>query len=63
MEYGMFTDAGNHLVHALVMAAKSKDLDWDQVYEMMEGASKVAGFEEILDTEVRESVYMALQNT
>ena len=58
--YGMFTDAGNAFVHGVVMTAKSTGMDWDQVYDVLSDASTIDGFEEIMDTEVREAVYIEL---
>ena len=60
--YGMFTDTGNAFVHGLVMSAKAAKFDWNQVYDIMSDAKTIDGLEEIMDTEVREAVYIELEN-
>jgi hypothetical protein len=62
MDYGMFTDAGNALIRGVVLTAKSANLDWDSVNEILYDIGTLNGFEEATDTVVREAVYMALQN-
>lgn len=59
-DYGMFTDAGNTMVHGIVFTAKSVGLDWYQVNEILYDVSTLDGFEEASDTAVREAVYDAL---
>lgn len=58
--YGMFTESGNALVYGIVLTAKAASLDWEQVYEIMSDVSTLNGYEEIMDTEVREAVYIEL---
>jgi len=68
--YGMFTDAGNELIHTIVESAiKLKrtfgDEDahvWQWTYTALNKLSYGEGFEEATDTEVRESVYSALED-
>lgn len=60
--YAMFTDAGNALIHGVVLTAKSSGLDWDRVNELLWDIATLDGFEEASDTIVRECVYMELQN-
>lgn len=60
--YGMFTDAGNAMIHGVVLTAKNNGLDFDQVVEILSDIQTLDGFEEATDTVVREAVYMALQN-
>lgn len=61
MDYGMFTDIGNALIHGIVAGAKYKNLTWPHVYTMLETVSQIEGFGEATDTEVRECVYSALE--
>jgi hypothetical protein len=61
MNYGMFTDAGNALIHGIVQGAKYKNLTWSHVYTMLETVSQIEGFGEATDTAVRECVYDALE--
>ena len=59
-DFGMFTDAGNEAVQAIVEGAISNDLTWDEVYDCLISLSNRAGFEEATDTVVRENVYAAI---
>jgi hypothetical protein len=69
--YGMFTDAGDELVHNIVESAiKLKktfgDEDahvWQWAYTALDKLSYGEGFEEATDTVVRESVYTALKDS
>jgi hypothetical protein len=60
--YGMFTDEGNALIMGVVETAKRADLDWNQVMDLLYDLGTIEGFEEATDTDVRESVYMELNN-
>jgi hypothetical protein len=60
MDYGMFTDAGNAMIHGIVVTSKMAGLDWDQVLEILHDISTLDGVEEATDTAVRECVYDAL---
>jgi hypothetical protein len=60
--FGMLTDQGNALIQGIVFTAKSTNLGWDQVNEILWDVSTLDGFEEASDTIVREAVYMELQN-
>jgi hypothetical protein len=59
--YGMFTDAGNQAVHAIVEQARAKDMAWLEVYQELCRLAEVKVFAEALDTMVREMVYDALK--
>lgn len=58
-DYGMFTDAGNAMVHGIVAGAKYKNLTWPEVYEMLHTISGIKDYGEAMDTVVREAVYDA----
>ena len=58
--YGMFTDAGNQAVHAIVERAQANDMAWLEVYQELCRLANVAVFAEATDTMVREIVYDAL---
>lgn len=60
MDYGMFTDAGNAMVHGIVAGAKYKNLTWPEVHHMLCTISEIEGYGEATDTAVREAVYDAL---
>ena len=63
MEYGMFTQEGNQLVHRVVQEARVQGWDWPKTYRhlalLAKAHPKTAG--EALDTAVREIVYDSLQ--
>jgi predicted transcriptional regulator len=58
--YGMFTDAGNQAVHAIVEQARSTDRAWLEVYQELVRLADVEVFAEATDTMVREIVYDTL---
>ena len=58
--YGMFTDAGNQAVHAIVEKARATDMAWLEVYQELVRLADVGVFAEATDTMVREYVYSAL---
>jgi hypothetical protein len=58
--YGMFTNKGNAEVEQIVTFALVNKSSWTLVESMLVDLSRVEGFEEALDTEVRELVYSAL---
>ena len=60
MTYGMFTEDGNKLVHQIVEFATGKLMTFEQADGLLTQLSRKAGFEEATDTEVRESVYLAM---
>ena len=62
ISYGMFSDAGNAMIHGVVMTAKVNNLDWDQVVEVLYDIATLDGFEEAADTVVREMAYEKLMN-
>ena len=59
-DYGMFTDKGNLAVLLIVEGAISNGLSWLEVYQCLVRLSEQPGFEEALDTAVRELVYDAV---
>jgi hypothetical protein len=59
--FGMFSDAGNAMIQGVVLTAKSNNLDWDQVVDVLYDIATLNGFEEATDTAVREMVYEAIQ--
>ena len=60
VDYGMFTDAGNEMIHGIVVGARYKNLNWREVQDMLYTVSQIDGYRESTDTEVREMVYDAL---
>ena len=58
--YGMYTDAGNDAVHAIVEGAISNDLTWSEVVDCLSALSANEEFAECMDTMVREIVYAAI---
>jgi len=60
INYGMFTDAGNREVAAIVDHAKAKQLTWAQTYKLLSQLAMVSDYAEALDTMVREIVYDAI---
>ena len=60
INYGMFTDAGNQEVAAIVEHAKTKQLSWAQTYKLLSQSAMVSDYAEALDTMVREIVYDAI---
>jgi hypothetical protein len=58
--YAMYTDAGNGMIHEIVVSAREQNLTWPQVYDILHSISEVNGFTEATDTAVRECVYDAL---
>jgi hypothetical protein len=58
-DFGMYTDAGNSAVMGIVEGAISNGLSWLEVYQCLVNLAKQPGFEEALDTVVRELVYDA----
>lgn len=63
MKYGMFTDVGDCLVHGIVQGARSRNLTWEQTYELLKTIGGFNGFHEATDTAVLESVYTAVFET
>lgn len=63
MDYAMFTQEGNQLVHRVVETARREGWDWPKTYRHLELLARAhpetAG--ECLDTAVREVVYDSLQ--
>lgn len=57
--YGMFTEAGNEAVDALVTCAKMLEMTWPEVYSALEKLAERENFGEATDTMVREIVYDA----
>ena len=55
--YAMFTDEGNCMVAGMVEAAIDMKRDWPFVYKNLELIANASGFEEAMDTDVREHVF------
>jgi hypothetical protein len=60
LNYGMFSDEGNNAVRLIVQNAKTYNLRWIDVYRELQDLSNLEGYEEAMDTVVRENVYDAL---
>ena len=60
-EYGMFTEQGDYEVFRIVDLAKRARLTWHQVSGLLEQLSNTEGFEEAIDTVVRERVWEELK--
>jgi len=58
--YGMFTDAGNQAVNAIVEQARASNLTWLEVYQELCRLAEVKAFGEATDTMVREYVYSVI---
>lgn len=58
--YGMYTDAGNQAVHAIVVHALENKQAWLEVYQELCRLAEVRAFSEATDTMVREYVYSAV---
>ena len=58
--YGMYTDAGNQAVHAIVEHALENKQAWLEVYQELCRLAEVQAFSEATDTMVREYVYSAV---
>ena len=59
--YGMYTDAGNQAVHAIVEQARATNRAWLEVYQELVRLADVEVFAEATDTMVREMVYDVLK--
>lgn len=60
INYGMFTDEGNRVIDGIVIFAKEYNYSWKCVLDVLAKISEVEGYEEAMDTVVRESVYESL---
>ena len=60
-EYGMFTEEGDYEVFKIVDLAKRARLTWNQVKGLLQQLSSTEGFEEAMDTVVRERVWEELK--
>jgi len=60
INYGMFTEEGNRVIGGIVSFAKDYNYSWKCVLDVLAKISEVEGYEEAMDTVVRESVYEAL---
>lgn len=59
--YGMFTEIGNAVVHAIVVSAQANNMSWIQTYRALyQLAQEDSRFSEATDTMVREMVYDAI---
>jgi hypothetical protein len=59
-DYGMFTEHGNNAIRLLIQNAQVNNLRWIDVYAELQELSNREGYEEAMDTAVREVVYDAL---
>ena len=63
-DYAMFTPAGNREVHKIVETVQDSKLHneaaWKLAYNELDILSQREGFEEAMDTDVRDHVYFAL---
>ena len=60
-EYGMFTEEGDYEIFRIVDLAKRARLTWNQVKGLLQQLSSTEGFEEAMDTVVRERVWEELK--
>ena len=60
-EFGMLTEEGDYEVFRIVDLAKRARLTWHQVTGLLEQLSNTEGFEESLDTVVKERVWEELK--
>lgn len=60
-EFGMFTEEGDYEVFRIVDLAKRARLTWNQVKGLLQQLSSTEGFEEAMDTVVRERVWEELK--
>ena len=60
-EFGMFTEQGDYEIFRIVDLAKRARLTWSQVSGLLEQLSNTEGFEEAIDTVVRERVWEELK--
>ena len=60
-EYGMFTEQGDYEIYRIVDLAKRARLTWHQVSGLLQQLSNTEGFEEAIDTVVRERVWEELK--
>ena len=60
-EFGMFTEEGDYEVYRIVDLAKRARLTWHQVSGLLTQLSNTEGFEEALDTVVKERVWEELK--
>ena len=62
IDYAMFTEEGNAMVHAIVTASMNMDRYYGYVMDKLEILQKTDAYSECLDTEVRETVYEVMRN-
>jgi hypothetical protein len=60
LNYGMFTEHGNNAIRLLIQNAQVNKLRWVDVYAQLQELRNREGYEEAMDTVVRENVYDAL---
>jgi uncharacterized protein YlaN (UPF0358 family) len=60
LDYGMFTEHGNNAIRLLIQNAQVNKLRWVDVYAQLQELRKCEGYEEAMDTVVREIVYSVL---
>ena len=62
IDYAMFTEEGNAMVHAIVTASMNMDRNYGYVMDKLEILQETEAYSECLDTEVRETVYEVMRN-
>ena len=65
MKYGMFSPAGDAMIHGVVITVKTlgKKVEWRKVQNILyEVAENYSLYGEATDTAVREAVYVALED-
>ena len=60
-DYGMFTPEGNSAVHGIVLLSRVHEQNWLCTWQALVNLAKEPGFEEAMDTAVREAVIDALE--
>lgn len=59
-DFAMYTKAGNLAVAGVIEMAKHMNWSWTKTEEALHRLSYVPGFEEAMDTAVREMVFVTL---
>ena len=55
-DYGMFTPEGNAVVHGIVLLSRVHEQSWLCTHQALVNLAKESGFEEAMDTAVRQAV-------
>ena len=62
IDYAMFTEKGNVMVHAIVTASMNMDRNYGYVMDKLAILQKTEAYSECLDTAVRETVYEVMRD-